>query len=196
MDLTVLTYDSADRQRRSAENLAGSIKKLVTFLLSYPKILLAAVNGVARGVGVTLLPYFDVVFASDKATFSADYARLGQIPEGFASHSCIAGHLALNEILLFGKIATASEAVRYGLVSSVVWPDKFLEEIVPRVEMLETMSASGLNVVKTNMKQSLKKSVTLSVMEEETRMLVKNWTHPLFAKTVRAHLKTNRLAFQ
>jgi enoyl-CoA hydratase/carnithine racemase len=60
---------------------------------------------------------------------------------------------ALNEILLFGKTATATEAVRYGLVSSVVWPDKFLEEIVPRVETLEAMSAAGLTHVKTNMKQ-------------------------------------------
>ena len=193
---TVLTYDSADRQRRSAENLANSIRKLVTFMLSYQKILLAAVNGVARGIGVTLLPYFDLVFASDKATFCADYSKLGQIPEGFASHSFVAGHLALNEILLFGKTATASEAVRYGLVSSVVWPDKFLEEIVPRVEMLETMSTSGLNAVKMNMKQSLRKSVNQSVMDEETKLLVKNWTHPLFAKTVRTHLKTNRLSFQ
>jgi len=61
VDLTVLTYDSTERQRRSAENLAGGIKKLVTCLLSYPKILIAAVNGVARGAGVTLLPYFDLV---------------------------------------------------------------------------------------------------------------------------------------
>lgn len=196
VDLTVLTYDSADRQRRSAENLAGSIKKLATFMLSYPKILLAGVNGVARGIGVTLLPFFDVVFASDKATFATDYARLGQIPECFASHSLVAGHLALNEILLFGKTATASEAVRYGLVSSVVWPDKFLEEIVPRVEALQIMSASGLNLVKTNMKQSLKKSVTSSVMEEETKLLIQNWTCPTFAKNVRAHLKTNYFSFQ
>jgi hypothetical protein len=58
------------------------------------------VNGVARGCGVTLLPYFDVVFASDKATFSADYARLGQIPEGFASHSFTsAGHLVHNVMI-------------------------------------------------------------------------------------------------
>ena len=197
VDLTVLTYDPADRQRRSAENLASAIRRLATFLLSYPKILLAGVNGVARGFGVTILPFFDVVFSSDKATFSADYAKLGQIPECFASHTLAAsGHLAINEILLFGKTATASEAVNLGLTTSVVWPDKFLEEIVPRVEMLEMMSSSGLGVVKQNMKSRLRTRVNAAVMEEETRQLVANWTQPAFAKTVRAHLKTNRLDFQ
>jgi hypothetical protein len=44
--------------------------------------------------------------------------------------------------------------------------------------------------------QGLKKLVTPAVMEEETKQLVANWTHPNFAKTVRAHLKTHRLTFQ
>lgn len=194
IDLTVLTYDSADRQRRSAEHLAGAVKRLVAFLISYPKILIAAVNGVARGAGVTLLPYFDMVFASDKATFSADYSKLGQIPECFPSYSLPSGHLAINELFLFCKTATASEAVRYGLVSTVVWPDKFLEEIVPRVEMLE--SIPGLRSVKMNMKQFLKKSVSPSVMEEETKTLIQNWSQSTFAKNTRAYLKQNRLLFQ
>ena len=154
-------------------------------------------NGVARGLGVTILPFFDVVFASDKATFSADYARLGHIPECFASQSfASAGHLAMNEILLFGKTVTATEAVSLGFVSSVVWPDKFLEEIVPRVETLEAMSMVGLRAVKLNMKSALRRAVNQALMEEDTKQLVANWTHPAFAKTVRTHLRTNRLEFQ
>jgi hypothetical protein len=58
------------------------------------------------------------------------------------------------------------------------------------------MSASGLSVVKMNMKSRLRRMVNPAVMDEETKQLVANWTHPMFAKTVRAHLKANRLDFQ
>jgi enoyl-CoA hydratase/carnithine racemase len=51
-------------------------------LAHFSKPLAAAVHGPAVGLGVTMLPFFDMVFASDKATFYAPYAQLGQVPEG------------------------------------------------------------------------------------------------------------------
>jgi peroxisomal 3,2-trans-enoyl-CoA isomerase len=48
----------------------------------FNKPLVAAVHGPAVGLGVTMLPYFDMVFASDKATFYSPYIKLGQVPEG------------------------------------------------------------------------------------------------------------------
>lgn len=45
---------------------------------------MAGVHGAAVGLGVTMLPFFDMVFASDKATFYTPYAKLGQVPEGAA----------------------------------------------------------------------------------------------------------------
>jgi len=56
-------------------------------MLSFPKPLVAAVNGDAIGCGVSILPLFDVVYASDKAIFSTPYTRLGQVPEAGITHS-------------------------------------------------------------------------------------------------------------
>jgi hypothetical protein len=50
----------------------------------FSKPLVAGVHGAAVGLGVTMLPFFDMVFASDKATFYTPYAKLGQVPEGAA----------------------------------------------------------------------------------------------------------------
>jgi hypothetical protein len=76
VDLTTLGHDgSIDKQRRAAEGMAGAIKRLVKVLLSIDKVLVAAVNGKAVGLGVTILPYFDIVYASDKAEFSLDYGE-------------------------------------------------------------------------------------------------------------------------
>ena len=87
VDLSLLAYDAAEKQRKSAEALAAALRRLVKYLSEYPKVLVAAVNGFAHGLGVALLPLFDLVFASDKATFSTSYVQLQQIPEAFANHT-------------------------------------------------------------------------------------------------------------
>ena len=55
--------------------MAAAIERLVLTLSTFPKLLVAAVNGDATGLGVTLLPLFDIVYANDKATFNTYYSR-------------------------------------------------------------------------------------------------------------------------
>ena len=55
-------------------------------LLTFPKPVVAAVNGQAVGFGVGILPLCDIVYASDKAMFYTPYTQLGQVPE--AGLSC------------------------------------------------------------------------------------------------------------
>jgi len=191
VDLTLLTHDgSADKQRRAAESLATAIKRLIRQFLSSTKILVAAVNGKTSGLGVTMLPYFDLVYASDKAEFSTEYARLGQIPEGFLTHE----HLN-SEVLLMGQSLTAKMAQDLGLVSTVIWPSSFLEEIVPRLERLEFMNDKGLLKLKQYMKRSLKERV-LKVMESETQELISSWSSLEFAKSVKIYLKSSHVVYQ
>ena len=191
MDLTLLTHDgSTDKQRRAAESLASAIKRLIKQLLASSKILVAAVNGKASGLGVTMLPYFDLVYASDKAEFSMEYARLGQIPEGFLSKEYLS-----SEMLLMGQSLTAKMAQESGLVSTVIWPSSFLEEIVPRLESLEFMNDQGLSRIKQYMKRSLKERV-LKVMESETQELIGIWSSVDFAKNVKNYLKCSHVVYQ
>lgn len=66
----------------------------------FPKPLVAGVQGAAIGLGVTMLPLFDMVFASDKATFQTPYAQMGQVPEGGATLTLpyMLGHAAVSHI--------------------------------------------------------------------------------------------------
>ena len=193
VDLTLLANDSsADKQRRAAESLANSIKRLVKQILSTSKVLVAAVNGKASGLGVTILPYFDLVYASDKAEFSMEYGRLGQIPEAFLSTSKPGfGH----EILLTGQCLTAKMAQDAGIVSGVMWPSTFLEEIVPRLESLEFMNDKGLLRLKHYMKRTLKDQVN-KIMDTETQELISIWSSVEFAKNAKKYLKSSFISYQ
>jgi len=59
----------------------------VNALITFPKPVVVAVNGPAVGFGMALLALCDVVYASDKASFSCPYTRLCQTPEACASYT-------------------------------------------------------------------------------------------------------------
>eukprot|EP00095_Tigriopus_kingsejongensis_P001331 snap_masked-scaffold1962_size23816-processed-gene-0.4 protein:Tk01331 transcript:snap_masked-scaffold1962_size23816-processed-gene-0.4-mRNA-1 annotation:"chromodomain y-like protein" len=188
VDLTLLTFESGEKQRKSAEIMARGIRTFVKFILNYPKLTVAVVNGVARGFGVTLLPFMDIVYASSNATFHLDYARIGQIPEGFASETM--DSLAFSEMVLLGRGKTAEEAKALGLVTEVIWPDKLFEEVVPRLEALHGLACDGLQATKAVMKNKLRRVVS-PIMDEETQNLQAGWTSVNFAKRMKHFLKTS-----
>ena len=59
----------------------------VNALISFPKPVVVAVNGAAVGFGMAVLALCDVVYASDKASFSCPYTTLHQTPEACASYT-------------------------------------------------------------------------------------------------------------
>lgn len=64
-----------------------SSRDFLKALVQFPKPIVAGVNGNAMGLGVTMLPLFDMVIANDKAEFYLPYAKLGQVPEGGATYT-------------------------------------------------------------------------------------------------------------
>lgn len=122
---------------------------------------MAAVNGPALGLGAALLPLCDVVWANEKAWFQTPYTFCGQTPDACASFTFprIMGLAAVslrhhpppqlapfffsplvflqaNEMLLGGRKLTAQEACSKGLVSQVLWPGTFTQEVMLRVKEL------------------------------------------------------------
>jgi enoyl-CoA hydratase/carnithine racemase len=91
-------------------------------LLEYPKILAAAVNGPAVGIGTTLLFHCDLVYASDTATFWAPFPRLALVPE-FCSSVTFPRTMGLakaNELLMLGRELDARTALEWNVCSKIV----------------------------------------------------------------------------
>lgn len=98
------------------------------FIRSLPTItkpMIAGVDGLAVGIGVTLLLHCDMVIASERATFRAPFLDLGIIQEAGSSLIGPArlGHQAAFELLILGQLWTAQRAKETGLVNWVTSAD-------------------------------------------------------------------------
>src|SRR5262249_14117554 len=87
-------------------------------MMHFPKPIVAAINGPAVGVGVTLIPHCDIAYASKHASFMTPFARIGFVPEFVSTLTLreIVGPSLANEMLLACKRVTAQEALQHGLV--------------------------------------------------------------------------------
>ena len=101
----------------------------ITELRGLEKPVLAAVNGVCAGAGISLALVCDVRFASDRASFLPAFLRRAILPDGGASHllTHLIGPSRALHLLWRGEAIDASEAWRQGLV----------EEVVPHEELMQ-----------------------------------------------------------
>ena len=98
-------------------------------IFDFTKPIIAAVNGAAVGVGVTMMLPMDIRIASESARFGFVFARRGIVPEACSSYFLprIVGIDRALEWAYTGKVFDASEALDGGLVREVVPADQLLD---------------------------------------------------------------------
>ncbi|MEM7230827.1 MAG: enoyl-CoA hydratase [Planctomycetota bacterium] len=86
--------------------------------------MVAAVDGVAVGIGTTLLFHCDFVFASNRSFFALPFVDLSLVPEAASSVLLprLCGHLNASKLLMLGEPFDASAALAYGIVGEVCEP--------------------------------------------------------------------------
>jgi enoyl-CoA hydratase/carnithine racemase len=106
------------------------LRKLPLELLEYPKPVIAAVNGAAIGVGVTMILPCDVRLAASSAKLGLTFAKLGLLPGLGSTHLLprLVGRAKALELVLSARVIPAVEAAEIGLVSRVVAPEELLAE--------------------------------------------------------------------
>src|SRR5437899_7789424 len=103
---------------------ASNATKFLYSLAHNVKPIIAAVDGVAIGIGTTMLFHCDYVLASTTATFSTPFINLGLVPEGASSLLMprTMGHQRAFAMLVMGRKFSAEEAREAGFVNVVVAP--------------------------------------------------------------------------
>lgn len=99
-------------------------------LVNNRKPIIAAVDGVAVGIGATMVFHCDYVIASTTASFSSPFIQYGLVPEGASSLLLprMAGHQRAFAMLVMGRAISAEDARDAGFVNAVVPPGHALNE--------------------------------------------------------------------
>ena len=107
----------------------SSVAKLLMTLPKVEKPIVAAVNGIAIGIGTTLLLHCDLAYASESAVFQTPFANLGLCPEAGSSYlmPLLMGHVRASEWLLLGEKLSAAKAKEHGVINDV-FPDGELQD--------------------------------------------------------------------
>lgn len=114
-------HDFLQNRRRDT---GGDASAFLKALANNETPTVAAVNGLAVGVGVTMLLHCDFVYAAESATFQMPFINLGLVPEAASTMLLprLAGHPKAAELLMLGERFSPQTAVEIGLATAVL-PD-------------------------------------------------------------------------
>lgn len=145
---------------------------------SYPlglrKPVIAAINGVAAGLGLSYILYYDMRIASDRARLGTVFSRRGLIAEHGSAwllprlvgmgHAC--------DLLFSGRLVDAAEALQMGLVNRVV-PHEMLMPTVRDVatELATKCSPRAMRVMKRQLYADLFTDLAAAIEEADTEMV-------------------------
>ena len=112
-----------------ARTIRDGAQALIAAVLDCEKPVIAAVNGIAAGIGAHLALACDLVIAAESAKFIEIFARRGLVPDGGGAHllTRLVGVHKAKELMFFADDVPAAEALALGLVNRVV-PDADLEK--------------------------------------------------------------------
>lgn len=147
----------------------GPAFEFIRVLATFDKTIVAAVQGLAVGIGTTMLFHCDLVYAAPDARFIMPFVNLGLVPE--AGSSLLAplrlGHAKAAAMLLLGEPMDAASAEAGGLVTAVVQGADLREHVRAKAKMLAGKPAAALAATRRLMKGG---DAVLDRIEEEARL--------------------------
>jgi len=176
--------DFAGGDRDKGEELP--VARFLRSLVENDKPLIAAVNGVAVGVGVTMLLHTDLVYAGASASFQVPFTNLGLVPEAASSLllPLTVGIQRANELFLLGNRIDAAEAEKIGLILRAVADDELLDVANKAAAQLAAKAPTALKLTKQLVRQS--KETLKQRMADESVHFGAQLKSPEFAEAVTA----------
>jgi 2-(1,2-epoxy-1,2-dihydrophenyl)acetyl-CoA isomerase len=145
-DLTEFREAPGDIGSRLRENYHPNVRAI----RALEKPVIAAVNGVAAGAGVSIACACDVRIAADSASFIPAFINIGLIPDSGGSYfvTGILGRARAFEWLASGRKLTAAEAQAWGLVSEVVGAERLAARVSELAAELASLPTRGVGMTK------------------------------------------------
>ncbi len=143
------------------------------------KPFVAAISGVAVGVGTTLLLHCDLVYAGESAKFQLPFVSLGLCPEAASSLMlpALAGHVRAAEMLLLCEPFNAEKAREVGLVNAVLPDDQVLAHALAQARKLAALPKASVILTKQMLK-SAQQSLIEQTLQSEMRQFKQRLVSP------------------
>ena len=128
---------------------------LIRRLISLPKPVVCAVNGVAAGAGANLAFAADIVLAAQSAKFIQSFSNIGLVPDSGGTWILprLVGQARALGLALTGEALTAEKAESWGLVWRVIEDDQLMVEAAKLVMRLAGGPTKGLAAIKMAMRK-------------------------------------------
>jgi enoyl-CoA hydratase/carnithine racemase len=188
--------DLEDFQKAQEKETTTFVNPFLAALPLFPKPLLAGVNGLAVGVGTTMLLHCDLVYASSEAEFCMPFAPLGLTPEAGSSLLLprVAGLQRATELLLLGERFDAERAREAGFVNEVVAPDQLSQRVASRAEELAALPPAAVRQTKALIRHDLMDQLK-EVMEREGKVFMERLVSPEAAEAFAAFFEKRTADF-
>lgn len=148
--------------------LDAPVFRFLRMISTCPKPIVAQVQGMAVGIGTTLLLHCDLVYAADTAKFSVPFVKLGICPEAASSLILprLAGYQKAAELLLLGDMFSAARASECGIVTQVLPADQLAAHVDQQVQKLLNLPVKSLLATKALLKSDTRAAVASKLDEE------------------------------
>lgn len=164
--------------------------------MSQPVI--AAINGVAVGMGATMTLGCDIRIASENARIGLPFVRLGSIPELGSTllMSRIVGLGRALELALTGRMIDAKEAKEMGLVSEIVAPENLMTRARELADAMAQGPTMGIKFIKRAFYQGLRSTDVSDQIDHELLLLERLFATEDFREAVRAFREKRQPVFK
>jgi enoyl-CoA hydratase/carnithine racemase len=159
--------DISDFATAKPAGSSPAIRYLET-LAATAKPVLAAVSGVAIGIGTTMLLHCDLVYATEGSRFQLPFVNLGLCPEAGSSLTlpALMGMHRAAELLLFGEPFDAGVACTLGIVNQVVPTAELLPTVTAKAQQLAQKPPAALRTTKMLMKSGQAEAIRQAMTRE------------------------------
>jgi 2-(1,2-epoxy-1,2-dihydrophenyl)acetyl-CoA isomerase len=125
-------------------------------LASVEKPIIAAINGVAAGAGLSLALACDFRLASEKASIMQAFIHVGLIPDSGNLYYLprLIGHAKALELAVLGEKVSAQDAEKLGLMTKVISVESWNHEVTEFAERLAKMPTKAIGLIKRNLHNS------------------------------------------
>src|SRR5690606_16632395 len=150
--------DLRDFLERPPTDESSPVHRFLQSLIDLEIPVVAAVQGVAVGIGTTLLLHCDLVYAARNARVHLPFTSLGLVPEAGSSLLLPQriGYARAAEMLLLGEPLAAEDALTFGFVSAVFDDEVLQREALSRAERLAGLPPESVRTTKALMRDAFR----------------------------------------